>query len=145
MTSPNAPTPYPMQSSQSTGHTLLIVDDEPVIRMIARTTLVAAGFAVVEAGDRESAFEAIQKAARPFDLILLDLTLGETKGVELIPQFRQKSPSTPILVISGLGAEEAEGTGANGFLGKPFTKTSLVVAVWQSLANSSLPSSKPAE
>ena len=79
---------------------------------------------IVEAGDSECAVEAIQKAAKPFDLILLDLTLGETNGVELIPQFRQKSPSTPILVISGLDVEEAEGTGANGFLGKPFTKAS---------------------
>src|SRR5580698_2753250 len=139
MSIPNAPTPYPLQNSENTGHTLLIIDDEPVIRMIARTSLVAAGFTVVEAGNSESAFEAIRKAAKPLDLILLDLTLGETNGAELIPQFRHLTPTTPILVISGLGAEDVEDLDANGFLGKPFTKTTLLMTVWQTLASNSKP------
>jgi CheY-like chemotaxis protein len=134
MTPPSTPTPFPLQHSEIAGRSILIIDDEPVIRMIARTSLVAIGFTIAEAGDSDSAFEAIQKAAKPFDLILLDLTLGETNGAELIPQFRQQSPSTRILVVSGFGAEEAEGIGANGFLGKPFTRTSLLIAVWQALA-----------
>jgi DNA-binding response OmpR family regulator len=134
MNAPNMPTPFPVFHSQVADRSLLIVDDEPVIRMIARTSLSAAGFAVVEAWDSASAFDAILKVAKPFDLILLDLTLGATNGAELIPAFRQQSSTTRILVVSGLGSEQAEGIGADGFLGKPFTKASLLIAVWQTLA-----------
>jgi len=141
MTAPNVPTPFPVPHSQIVGRSLLIVDDEPVIRMIARTALVAAGFIVAEAGDEVKALEAVQKAEKPFDLILLDLTLGATNGAELIPVFRQHNPATRILVVSGLGAEDAEGLGADGFLSKPFNKTSLLIAVWQTLA--SLPAPTP--
>jgi CheY-like chemotaxis protein len=134
MTAPDMPTPFPVARNQITGRSLLIVDDEPVIRMIAQTALTAAGFVVVEAGDDIKAIEAIQNAAKPFDLILLDLTLGGTNGTELIPAFRQQSPTARILVVSGIGAEEAEGIGADGFLSKPFTRSSLLIAVWQTLA-----------
>jgi DNA-binding response OmpR family regulator len=134
MTTPNEPTPIPIQHTEIVGRPLLVVDDEPVIRMIARTSLTTAGFQVSEAWDQDSVFEAIRKADKPFDLILLDLTLGETNGATLIPSIRRQSPSTRILVVSGLGAEDAEGIGADGYLGKPFTKTSLLVAVWQALA-----------
>jgi DNA-binding response OmpR family regulator len=133
MTAVNDPTPIPLKHTEISGRSLLIVDDEPVIRTIAKTCLNRAGFDVVEAGDEANAFEEIQKAAKPFDLILLDLTLGETKGADLIPAFRQQSPTTRILVVSGVGAEEAEGLGADGFLAKPFNKTSLLIAVWQAL------------
>lgn len=143
MIPPNMPTPFPVPLGQVAGRSLLIVDDEPVIRMIARTALTAAGFAVVEAGDAISAFDAVQKAAKPFDMILLDLTLGGMNGAELIPAFRQGSPTTRILVVSGVGAEEAEGIGADGFLGKPFNRASLLVAVWQTLAP--LPASSSSE
>lgn len=140
MTPPNVPTPLPFPTAEVAGKSLLVVDDEPVIRMIARTCLSGAGFLVTEADDRAGVFTAIANAAKPFDLILLDLTLGETKGAELIPAIRQQSPSTRILVVSGLGAEDIEGMGADGFLGKPFTKTSLLIAVWQTLTKNNVPS-----
>jgi DNA-binding response OmpR family regulator len=101
--------------------------------MIARACLTPAGFTVVEAGDEASANEAILKAATPFDLILLDLTLGESDGASLIPSFRRQSPTTRILVVSGLGAEVAEELDADGFLCKPFTKKALLHAVGQAL------------
>ena len=132
MPASNVSTTVPQQTEISTRF-LLVVDDEPVIRMIARTCLTTAGFAVAEAEDEASAYEAIQKAVTPFDLILLDLTLGETDGANLIPSFRRQSPTTRILVVSGLSAEEVEGLDADGFLGKPFTKKSLLLAVGQAL------------
>jgi len=133
MKATNTTTPIPQHTSEVANGSLLVVDDEPVIRMIARTCLSAAGFVVEEAGDEASAREAIRKAAEPFDLILLDLTLGETHGADLIPHFRTWSPSTRILVFSGLGSEEAEGLDAEGYLSKPFTKKSLLAAVSQAL------------
>jgi DNA-binding response OmpR family regulator len=133
MTASNVSTPFSEEQTETAARSLLVVDDEPVIRMIARTCLSTAGFTVVEAGDEAGAFEAIQKAATPFELIMLDLTLGETDGADLIPGFRRQSPTTRILVVSGLGAEVVEGLDADGFLGKPFTKKSLLIAVEQAL------------
>lgn len=134
MTPPNMPTPMPHSNSLGIGRSVLIVDDEPVIRIIARTTLSTAGFQVSEAGDLQAALAAMQQAAHPFDLLLLDLSLGDTRGVDMIPRVRQLSPTTRILVFSGLDAADVEGLGVDGFLSKPFTRTTLMIAVWQSLA-----------
>ena len=133
MTVANVSTTLPERQTETTARFLLVVDDEPVIRMIARTCLTAVGFTVVEAGDQAGALEAIQKADTPFELIMLDLTLGETDGADLIPSVRRQSPTTRILVVSGLGDDVVEGLDADGFLGKPFTKKSLLSAVGQAL------------
>ena len=138
MTNPTVPTAQP--GLQFVGRIALIVDDEPVIRMIARTALAAVGFAVVEAGDGASATQAISQATKPFDLILLDLTLTDSSGTELIPQIRELTPPARILVVSGLGPEEGVGIGADGFLNKPFTKATLLMAVTQTLNPPATPS-----
>src|SRR5580698_3006543 len=116
MTVANVSTTLPERQTETTSRFLLVVDDEPVIRMIARTCLTAVGFTVVEAGDRAGALEAIQKADTPFELMMLDLTLGETDGAELIPGVRRLSPTTRILVVSGFGSEVVEELDADGFL-----------------------------
>jgi CheY-like chemotaxis protein len=116
--------------------TVLIVDDEPTIRMIARTALVGAGFTVTEVGDSSGALEAARKAVRPFDLILLDLTLPGGSGADLLPELRELCPGSRIMLVSGLLAEEAADLGADGFLGKPFTRATLLSAVQTTLAKS---------
>ncbi len=133
MTATNIPASLQQPQTETVNRSLLVVEDEPVIRMIARTCLSSGGFIVVEAGDEAGAYEAIQKAAHPFDLILLDLTLGDKHGADLIPRFRLQTPTTRILVVSGSGAEDVEGLDADGFLGKPFTKKSLLAAVNEAL------------
>ena len=108
---------------------LLVVDDEPSVRMIVRAILSGAGFAVHEAADPEEARSVLQSAARPFDVVVLDLTLPGEAGAALIPEFRAKSPGCRILLVSGAGADEAEGVDADAFLGKPFTRATLLDAV----------------
>jgi DNA-binding response OmpR family regulator len=141
MTAPNSQTPMPKPHPHFSGRSVLIVDDEPVIRTIARTALAAGGFEATEAGDPEAAMQTIRKASRPFDLILLDLTLGAASGADLIPRLRQESPTTRILVVSGLDSEEVQSLGPDGFLAKPFTRASLMITVWQTLSGGT-PASK---
>ena len=97
-----------------------------MIRRVAQLALDGAGHAVLEAGDSASAAEMIRAAARPFDLVLLDRTLPDGEGTALIPLIRRNAPGTRILVVSGLGEMDASSVGADGYLAKPFTKSSLL-------------------
>jgi DNA-binding response OmpR family regulator len=118
----------------SSPQTVLIVDDEPSVRTIAKTILSGAGYAIAEAADPEAARVAVQSTPRPFDLILLDLTLTGQSGASLIPEFRTRTPGSRVLLVSGAGGEEAEGLGADGFLAKPFTRAALLGAVQRVLS-----------
>jgi DNA-binding response OmpR family regulator len=135
MTAPNNPTPLPLSLSAAVqGRSILIVDDEPMIRRVAQLALAGAGHSVAEAGDAAAAVAAVRSAEKPFDIILLDVTLPDGEGTTVIPVIRRHAPATRILVVSGLGDMDASGMGADGFLAKPFTKSSLLVAVQLALA-----------
>ena len=105
---------------------VLVVDDEASIRLVLRASLASAGHAVTEAGDVAAAAEAIRGAQRPFDVILLDLSMPGVDGAAFIPFVRRQSPGSRILVVSGLDEGEAADIGADGFLGKPFTRAGLL-------------------
>lgn len=100
---------------------VLIVDDEPAIRDLLRTTLVAEGYSVVEAATaREGATLA---ANRRIDLFLIDLGLPDGDGVALIREIRGWT-QRPILVLSARTQEgqkvDALDAGADDFVSKPF-------------------------
>jgi len=100
---------------------VLVVDDEPAIRDLLRTTLLAEGYAVVEASTaREGATLA---ANRRIDLFLIDLGLPDGDGVALIREIRGWT-QRPILVLSARTQEsqkvDALDAGADDFVSKPF-------------------------
>ncbi len=100
---------------------VLVVDDEPAIRDLLRTTLVAEGYAVMEAATaREGATLA---ANRRIDLFLIDLGLPDGDGVALIREIRGWT-QRPILVLSARTQEsqkvDALDAGADDFVSKPF-------------------------
>ena len=110
--------------------TILLVDDEPKIRELARDYLEHAGFAVETAGDGRAALAAA-RTRRP-DLIVLDLGLPEVDGLEVIRTLRRDS-SVPIVVLTArddeidklLGLE----LGADDYVTKPFSPRELVARV----------------
>lgn len=100
---------------------VLVVDDEPAIRDLLRTTLVAEGYGVIEAATaREGATLA---ANRRIDLFLIDLGLPDGDGVALIREIRGWT-QRPILVLSARTQEsqkvDALDAGADDFVSKPF-------------------------
>lgn len=103
------------------GATILIVEDEPPIRRLLRTTLAAQDYRVVEAGTGAEALPAIRHH-RP-DLVLLDLGLPDRDGLDLIADIRKLGP-VPIVVLSGRGEEAAKvaalDSGADDYVTKPF-------------------------
>lgn len=103
------------------GLLALVIDDEPAIRDLLRTTLQAEGFEVIEAASaREGATLAANRKA---DLFLIDLGLGDGDGVDLIRQIRTWT-RRPILVLSARTQEvqkvEALDAGADDYVSKPF-------------------------
>jgi two-component system KDP operon response regulator KdpE len=107
--------------------TVLVVDDEPPIRRLLRTTLVAAGYRVVEAETAAAGLRSLT-VEKP-DLVILDLGLPDKSGIELIAQIRQTSP-IPIVVLSARHDErsmvEALDLGADDYVAKPFGMAELM-------------------
>jgi two-component system, OmpR family, KDP operon response regulator KdpE len=101
---------------------VLVIDDEPPIRRLLRTSLVSQGFQVVEAANGREALEQIEQSAP--DLVILDLGLPDIQGHELIRRLREQGSSVPILVLSSrideTGKVEALDLGADDYITKPF-------------------------
>jgi len=108
---------------------VLIVDDEAIIRRLARMMLERSGFAVEEAGTAANAVERVRSSSSLFDAILLDFTLPDRRGTEVIPELRQLSPQSRIVLTSGRPEEDMPDHGADSYLPKPFTKDQLVGAI----------------
>jgi two-component system, OmpR family, KDP operon response regulator KdpE len=115
---------------------VLIVDDEPQIRRVLRTSLNAHGYRVIEAADGQ---EALTRATteRP-DIVLLDLGLPDVDGLDLIPRLRDGS-AVPIIVISVRGREwdmiAALHSGADDYVTKPFEMGELLARVRAALSH----------
>ena len=84
------------------GKTVLVVDDDPVVRAAAVDMLESYGFDVLFAASGNDALGIIG-SARPVDLILADFRLGGMNGIELVRQARVLKPHLRAILISGLG------------------------------------------
>ena len=108
---------------------VLIVDDEDLVRNMARFALERCGYTVEQAADGRAAVDAV--AARPgeFAAVLLDLTMPVMSGEEALTHIRRIRPDLPVLLSSGLSEAEAlrrfADRGLAGFLQKPYTATTL--------------------
>ena len=110
---------------------LLIVDDDPVVRLSLAAMLQQEGHQVVTAGDGETAlaiFEAALSQGKPFDAVLTDLGMPRMNGVGLLRLVKKRSPSTPVIVMTGWGAE-AKPQGADAVVSKPIRRRSLKEAL----------------
>ncbi|MDB5320594.1 MAG: Two-component response regulator AlgB [Phycisphaerales bacterium] len=109
--------------ADQTALNILIVDDEANIRRTLTIALEADGHHAVAIGN---AADALSEVARiSFDLAFVDLRLGATLGLDLIPKLAASSPWTKVVVITAYGsiesAVEAMKRGASDYLTKPFT------------------------
>jgi DNA-binding response OmpR family regulator len=111
--------------------TILIIDDEPVIRGVIKMFLEQVGYEVIEASEGEEGLR-LQRE-READLVISDLLMPKLDGFDLIRQVRQEYPKVRIIVITGGGGEDfllkARQLGADGTLEKPFTRDQLLKMV----------------
>ena len=113
------------------GTSVLVVDDEPPIRRLLRTSLGAQDFEVFEAPDAATAFARV--AEEKPEIVLLDLSLPDLDGTEVIRRLRSQGNRTPIIVLSSRGNEkgkvEALDLGADDYVTKPFGMAELVARI----------------
>jgi DNA-binding NtrC family response regulator len=108
---------------------VLIVDDEPNVRLVLQLTLVSVGYRVIEAEDGQSALEHLADSSSGCDLILLDLQMPRMDGMELLSRLRSSGNVVPVVILTAHGsipeAVAAMKLGAIDFLTKPITPDAL--------------------
>lgn len=106
---------------------ILIVDDEPNVRLSYRADLEVEGYFIDEASSAATALEKL--IAAHFDLAILDLRMPETDGLTLLAHMRERGLATPVVFITAYGdlphAVKATKLGAIDFLQKPLTPEQL--------------------
>jgi CheY-like chemotaxis protein len=120
--------------------TILLADDEDLLREGVREILETADYQVIEARDGEEALA--QFAVSNIDLVITDVVMPNMDGVDFVTRLRETFPDVPILTISGgsrvvsarFGLDSALLSGANASLTKPFTVKQLLEKVQQLLA-----------
>ncbi|HEU4564878.1 MAG TPA: PAS domain S-box protein [Gemmatimonadaceae bacterium] len=109
------------------SETVLLVEDEPSVRVAARRILEMHGYRVVEAEHGLDALRRREELGGGVDLLLTDVVMPEMGGFELASRLRARQPGLPVLLMSGYpdGAGSAAPSGA-GFIAKPFAAEALV-------------------
>jgi DNA-binding NtrC family response regulator len=100
--------------------TVLVVDDEKMIRDLMGETLSAIGYTIKTAEDFDSAEEILGNEA--IDVVITDIMLADKTGFELIKLIKDRYPNTPVLAISGknISKQSIMNVGADGYIAKPF-------------------------
>jgi two-component system chemotaxis response regulator CheY len=111
--------------------TVLVVDDSGYARRLLRQTLEAGGHAVIEAASGMAGLEAY--AVHAPDVVLLDLTMEDVGGLEVLERLREVDPNARVIVVSAdiqraTGRQVAE-AGAFRFLAKPADAEDVIEAV----------------
>jgi CheY-like chemotaxis protein len=121
-----------MKIDEPTRGTVLIADDEPGVRALARRILEPAGYDVVEAGNGVEALEVMASAAR-VDFLIADLDMPVMRGEEMARKIRALRPDLRVLYVTAhseqLFKERPELIEGEAFLDKPFTVRGLLEAV----------------
>jgi CheY-like chemotaxis protein len=118
--------------------TVLVVDDEEIVRATARHTLQRYGYGCILAQDGSAALESYKNSPGNVALVLLDLTMPVMSGEETLRQLQLVNPKVKVLLTSGYNEVEAvqrfAGKGLAGFIQKPYTAAALAEKVKEVLA-----------
>jgi DNA-binding response OmpR family regulator len=106
---------------------VLIVDDDPSLRLLCRVNLELDGFPVCEAATIDAARAEIGRGG--VGMVLLDVHVGHASGIELLDELKREQPDLPVVLVTGESGLPPEARGrADGVLAKPFQLSELVGA-----------------
>ncbi len=115
------------------SETILLVDDEEMIRTLGKKILELAGYSVMTAQDGEEAVEIYESQRSKIDLVLLDLIMPGMGGEQALAELRKIDSEGCVVLASGFApdglARTSKESGASGFVVKPFQRTELLRTV----------------
>lgn len=124
-------------ASRGRGERVLVVEDETVVRSLARRGLEAAGYTVYQAPNGSAALQFLSTKAGMIDLVLTDVVMPNVNGRQLAEAMAEQHPGLPVLFMSGYSGDEITRRGlmvlGASFIQKPFTLEALALAVRQRL------------
>lgn len=104
--------------------TILVVDDEALLRWSLAELLRRSGHLVIEAASADTARDAITNASDPIDVVMLDYRLPDSKDLQLLEEVRRRLPQSAVILMTAFGAADvmqgALDRGAYCVLNKPF-------------------------
>ena len=110
--------------------TVLVVDDEEIVRNLAGRMIEHAGFAVLTANDGEEAIQLYRQHKKDIACVLLDLTMPKLNGEETFRELRRISPELRVILSSGYSEDAAtgrfSGLGLAGFIQKPYQLDTMI-------------------
>jgi two-component system response regulator AtoC len=119
--------------------TILVVDDEQLIRWSLTSRLTDEGYKVVEAA---TAADALKRAREGVDLVLLDYRLPDSDGLSVLKQIKEQSPETLVILLTAYAsvemAVEAMRQGAYHYVNKPFNLDEIALLVAKALETTAL-------
>ncbi len=123
----------PAEPQPAVNATVLLVDDEEMVRAMARTTLKRSGFRVVEAADGVEALARFRERKDEISVVVLDMTMPGMGGAEVLREIRKIVEDVPVLVSSGYDREDTarglDDLAHTDFLQKPYLPAVLVEMV----------------
>jgi len=133
-----APKPEPESvSPKRQGTTILLVEDDDIMRSLTRQLLQEHGYNIVEANDGKSALEWVESHREPIDLLLTDVVMRRMSGPELVERLSASHPTLKVVYMSGytgeLMAEREVLKRGITLLEKPFTRTALLNTIHTTL------------
>ena len=117
------------------NESLLLVEDDPSVRVVLKEYLEDQGYSVLTAEDGEKGLEVARRCGGSVDLVLSDVVMPKMNGVELARILRSETPDIKVLLISGHTRdrkrviEESLRCSSSSFLQKPFTPQTLVTRI----------------
>ena len=119
---------------------ILAIDDEQNIRHLIQSEFSIEGFSVTTAGSGEEGLRLFD--SHQFDVVILDINLPKTNGMEILKRLKQKSPQVEVIMITGYGgiksAVESIKLGARDYVTKPFKLDEILALTKQAIKDSGL-------
>jgi CheY-like chemotaxis protein len=132
---PEGASPKPAKEprdSRRRAPTVLLVDDEPMVRELGRNVLERSGFQVLLAEDGTEAIDVYRHEMAHVDLVVLDLTMPSLSGDDTFRRLVKINPRVRVLFCSGYPSEHVRSLGQEqvvGFISKPYRNEDLLRAV----------------
>jgi CheY-like chemotaxis protein len=120
------------------GHeTILVVDDEPSLRTLAKAGLSQLGYDVVAVASGEQALEILKRGDPVVNVVVLDLGMPGLSGDKVLRAIRGFRPQLPVIIVSGFATTQSQSSwvaaGAVGFLAKPYRIQDLAAKLREAL------------